>query len=1752
MKKILYVLIIVCALCIVFCVNASAEGQSAGAAELNESEIGELTADTASENTADSSHNYIVSGSGDSCVLSEYINGVPTRLASGGLSDIMNMVRGGTVTFDGVSSDQGFTLGAGSYTFLGELSIGGQLTVREGARLELSELLFTSSFDGSAIRIKGGAVSVVGASINAKNTAVLLDYSLSSELSLSSGVIRSEFGEYAVRVELGSARLIGGSVYAPRGSALFCDCSVSLGEASLEYSEYAIVSERPITLLSANHANGLKLCYLGPLEDGTLTELVYRATAESISKIKVYDSHGKEYPLTYFEEYQGRDEQDFLGVYLPFTVRYFLGGELIKTEGRLQGELLSQTDAPEISGYKFCGWNYNGLSVSDGFTVTESADLFGEYALLAPSITAAGLTFIYDGKEHFAAVEAHHPQDKNGGAYSYKWYKGDTLVSTAECIIIKDRSDSGTYRCEVTFYHKTKSVSAWAEGIEISVERCMLKLPCANSAVYNGKAQTSSLSSCALYTVDEIPHTEAGQYFVTLTLVDKDNYVFENGIEKAEIPFVILSAENEWQTYPKVGSVYCGQKLKIEALARWGTPVYMFSDKIDGEYTEKVPTEAGKYYFKAVVGENISYSGLSSEPCEFEILAERAIGIELVSPPSKTDYFAFEYFSASGLAAKVTYNSGRSEEIGADRLAVSYQSGDSFRFGDNGVIISYLGAKMSIGVNVSPAEYDLFGLVFSNTVLTYNGEYRTAKTELPEIIGLDGYGLKYKISGGGRDAGVYTVTLSFETDSINYRLPGAKTATLEILPLEVMIIWGEESFIYDGTAKVPGGYYIDAKGIERPVSSSGAVIDAGDGYTAYAIPTDKNYSFINPEREFSVKRAIYDTSKAYWVGGGIYCGEQMSVSLLGLPKGLTVIGYTDGSATEAGKYTARAILSYDEKNYEPPNIAPYEWEILKAEYDMSAVVIESTKAVYDGLMHYPIVLGEMPKGIDGSSPKYSFSCGAVNVADGEISVAVIFYTDSKNYAPPKTAYATVVIEPRGVMVSWSESRFVYSSKPLCPSAVSEKCPILVSGEAQNAGEYTAKAQSADPNYTVINSEYSFVIEKAENEWTLLPGIEDIYESGIISPYGKAKAGEAEFLFYRDKECKIPCDPPASAGIYYLVAYVPEGKNHLALASSPIEFEIFRVELIGIEARLTTSELIAMERLGEGDIILTLIYNDGTRKDADFAPRVIYEGGEHLLCSDSFVTVEYDGFEERISITVEKAKFDMSGARWENTSAVYDGKPHAPSLVGLPSGITVKGYDIDGAIRAGEYTFKAIFEYDEDNYEPPEVISCELIIRKQTVDIPKPEIFKYNGKAHKFLDTALYEIERQEIINAGEYTLKASLLDRDNYEFFGGGSECQISVTVEPIELSISIPQVELYLFDSFSMPAFSLIEGEIISGERLSYSAFIENGKITLRSNDPNYKITAFGGEVIKYGYPSNEDTARIVIIAVALVLLVLMLVLLFLGRDRIRRALRSAIPPFTREKRKAAHDASDKIIITPPAKNDGTICQSGDNFFQDDGTKSRSEDILVQNDGTICQNGDILFQDDGTKSQNEDNIVQNENTPPKTDDVKDQNDAPATNRELKSSQAPEREKSAEQAPEKAEVSNHSYDQNETTPENELGVNIDKADRLITDSLAKDLIRREREALITYGGGQGIINVDTLSRSFKSGERVDVNILKEKRLVPYDTAYLKVLARGVIDKPLRVYANEFSLSAVKMIALTGGEVIKVNTVIRKSGGKKRD
>ena len=96
---------------------------------------------------------------------------------------------------------------------------------------------------------------------------------------------------------------------------------------------------------------------------------------------------------------------------------------------------------------------------------------------------------------------------------------------------------------------------------------------------------------------------------------------------------------------------------------------------------------------------------------------------------------------------------------------------------------------------------------------------------------------------------------------------------------------------------------------------------------------------------------------------------------------------------------------------------------------------------------------------------------------------------------------------------------------------------------------------------------------------------------------------------------------------------------------------------------------------------------------------------------------------------------------------------------------------------------------------------------------------------------------------------------------------------------------------------------------------------------------------------------------------------------------------------------------------------------------------------------------------------------------------------------------------------------------------------LMTDKEAEESV--EETERIADKTKTGIVNVDVLSKTFEAGEKVTLAEIK-KRVAGFNkkTTYIKVLARGVIDKPLIVEADDYSIDAVKMILLTGGTVIR--------------
>ena len=300
------------------------------------------------------------------------------------------------------------------------------------------------------------------------------------------------------------------------------------------------------------------------------------------------------------------------------------------------------------------------------------------------------------------------------------------------------------------------------------------------------------------------------------------------------------------------------------------------------------------------------------------------------------------------------------------------------------------------GENDSDVLQHFKGITFNNITCDYDGNEHTIvlNGNLPENAVVE-----YS-NNTATNAGVYTATAIIS-------LEGYKTLTLKAnLTINKLnydmsnTYWNynnQTNYIYDGTLKT-----VEIVGLPQGVTvksySNNSSINAGD-FTASAI---LNYDTINHNApkfsttlNWKINKATFDTSNTHWdyTNPFTYDGSQKTVALVNLPQGITVASYTNNTSTNAGNFTATAVLNYDTVNYNTPNInTALNWKINKATYDMSNVVWNYTSPfVYDGTLKTVLVVG-LPQGVTISS----YTNNSKTDAGTYVASAVLNY-DTANY-----------------------------------------------------------------------------------------------------------------------------------------------------------------------------------------------------------------------------------------------------------------------------------------------------------------------------------------------------------------------------------------------------------------------------------------------------------------------------------------------------------------------------------------------------------------------------------------------------------------------------------------------------------------------------------------------------------------------------------------------------------------------------------
>lgn len=699
---------------------------------------------------------------------------------------------------------------------------------------------------------------------------------------------------------------------------------------------------------------------------------------------------------------------------------------------------------------------------------------------------------------------------------------------------------------------------------------------------------------------------------------------------------------------------------------------------------------------------------------------------------------------------------------------------------------------------IVPADYDMSAVAWDYTTgsLVYDGTRKSIElTGLPENVtaAYDG--------NSAVQAGSYLATASFRTADENYKAPETQTFSWNIDkadPDMSEVRWDYTSeFTYDGIYKkvevtgLPEGVGVEYEG--------NTAVDAGE-YTAVArfitagenfnTPPEMTCTWVINRADADIRRVRWDYDQAF-----TYDGSTRKVVLAGLPEYITA-EYTGNEASEVGLYTAHAVLKANNTdNYNIPSETECEWEIVKADYDMSDARWEGELShVYDGT-EKSLVLAGLPEGVT------PVCTGNTGIDAGEYTAAAELVYDERNYNRPVAPEQSWKITRSSYdmsTVAWDyRDDFIYdgTDKTITLTGLPEGVTAEYTGNTgRDSGLYEAEAVFS---YDERNYEKPFFggcrwridmadapLDASAIRWNYTgPFVYDGTPKSVAFAEKTIEPGFFEKLRGKTAEVVLEGVPEGfevvyennvetEAGVYYASARLvnPADTNYREFRVPECRWEILKADI------------------------------DTSRVVWDYDSSFVYDGEEKSVCLKNLpdtVKVTYTnnsavnaGEYEALAMleaadpsnyempkpvrgcwwVIEKAVYDMSAATWSrDENMVYTGEEKGVTVVGLPEGVTADAYRGNRAIEAGSYTAEVSLDYrNKDNYEPPQMPDLKWSILKKKIstadarwNYDSSTLFVYDEKPKEVRLVGLPEgvdvvyIDNSKI-NAGAYTARAKL------------------------------------------------------------------------------------------------------------------------------------------------------------------------------------------------------------------------------------------------------------------------------------------------------------------------------------------------------------------------------------------------------------
>ena len=597
------------------------------------------------------------------------------------------------------------------------------------------------------------------------------------------------------------------------------------------------------------------------------------------------------------------------------------------------------------------------------------------------------------------------------------------------------------------------------------------------------------------------------------------------------------------------------------------------------------------------------------------------------------------------------------------------------------------------------------------------------------------------------DAGSYTAKAVFAVeDTDNYLPPQPQEYSWGVAPAAIDlngVTWGySKPFVYDGSEKE-----IVLRGLPEGVTAqyTGNVASEAGEYSAQAVlipPEDSSFRETKIlGKVWRIDRADIDVSDVRWhcPDDFVYDGMLKGVCLENVPDQVKV-SYTGHEAVGAGTYQAEAsLIPYDIRNFNVPEVPGCTWNIAKAQIDISQAVWSGFDTfAYDGTTHR-VLLKDLPDTVEAI-----YEGNAAVDAGNYIASAQFAARDPENYEPPhpmQCEWSIAKAQIRAENTYWTSGGddLVYDGGEHgiwlagLPQGVKAVCK---GNTAVNAGQYIASAVLEPEDYVnflpYVIEPYRWEISRAEID------ISDVMwaSSGELVYDGTMKVVGLTGLS-DDVSVEYENNVAVEAGTYHASAVLStSNQNYTAPEIEGCTWTIAKAvpDISGV----TWSYAFEFTYDGYEKSVELLDLPAGMT--ARYTGNAAIEAGEYV--AEATLIMEDSMNYEAPQVTpltwrIGKRDYDMSTAVWVGAEGfVYDGTAKSVELSGLEDGLEPI-YQDNVAVDAGVYTASARFLYDENNYNPPQDLSCTWEIRKAPLDTSEVR-WDYSGplKANGRLRTVM--------------------------------------------------------------------------------------------------------------------------------------------------------------------------------------------------------------------------------------------------------------------------------------------------------------------------------------------------------------------------------------------------------------------------------